>query len=364
MYAYDDTGLRITKTVNGVEHKYYYDGNLLIYEEYGDDMLIYVYDENGSPIGVKHRNKNFAAEQLETYLYGKNLQGDIIAIYNTSGTAVVKYVYDAWGNIISTSGTQATGIGAKNSLRYRGYYYDTETGLYYLQARYYDPVTGRFINADSLIGANRGMDGNNLYAYCGNNPVMYCDPSGLVCICMNQRIHGKHVCNYQGDMKDVQLLLEFSEKYYNSTGNNYDWGGNGFSTISIQKSITAVSTFEAIASNTIITGTSMLLSTVLPMVGATVVCANIMGSIFGIAAGSSGSPKLSAGNYETYTVKKIKYVSGRVEIANYRGHIIYEDRQFEVIDEYRYIFSNGDLAETKWSRIDKSISDKWWKYHP
>ena len=100
-------------------------------------MLIYIYDENGSPIGVKHRNKNFAAEQLETYLFGKNLQGDIIAIYNTSGTEIAKYVYDAWGNIISTSGTQATGIGAKNALRYRGYYYDTETGLYYLQARYY-----------------------------------------------------------------------------------------------------------------------------------------------------------------------------------------------------------------------------------
>ena len=61
-YTYDDTGLRITKTVNGVAHKYHYDGKLLIYEEYGDDMLIYVYDENGSPIGVKHRNKNFASE--------------------------------------------------------------------------------------------------------------------------------------------------------------------------------------------------------------------------------------------------------------------------------------------------------------
>ena len=143
-------------------------------------MLIYIYDENGSPIGVKHRNKVFVAEQIETYLFGKNLQGDIIAIYNTSGTAIVKYVYDAWGNIISTSGTQATGIGAKNSLRYRGYYYDIETGLYYLQARYYDPVTGRFINADDIsnLGADGELNGYNLYAYCGNNPVMGYDPYG------------------------------------------------------------------------------------------------------------------------------------------------------------------------------------------
>ena len=178
-YGYDDTGLRISKTVNGVEHKYYYDGNLLIYEEYGDDMLIYIYDENGSPIGVKHRNKNFAAEQLETYLFGKNLQGDIIEIYNTSGTAVVKYVYDAWGNIISTSGTQATGIGAKNSLRYRGYYYDTETGFYYISSRYYDPEIGRWINADSIVaGVGGNVKGYNLFAYCFNNPVNMDDQTG------------------------------------------------------------------------------------------------------------------------------------------------------------------------------------------
>ena len=124
-------------------------------------MLIYIYDENGSPIGVKHRNKNFAAEQLETYLYGKNLQGDIIAIYNASGT-------------------QATGIGAKNALRYRGYYYDTETGLYYLQSRYYDPAVGRFISADNIsnLGADGELNGYNLYAYCGNNPVNRIDPTG------------------------------------------------------------------------------------------------------------------------------------------------------------------------------------------
>ena len=213
MYAYDDTGLRITKTVNGVEHKYYYDGNLLIYEEYGDDMLIYVYDENGSPIGVKHRNKNFAAEQLETYLFGKNLQGDIIAIYNTSGTAVVKYVYDAWGNIISTSGTQATGIGAKNSLRYRGYYYDTETGLYYLQSRHYDPVTGRFISADDRLSTGGDLSGMNLYAYCGNNPVNRKDPAGqfwisaIIISAIVIVVVAKVVCSVK-EVKRVQEELE------------------------------------------------------------------------------------------------------------------------------------------------------------
>ena len=90
-------------------------------------------------------------------------------------------MYDAWGNIISTSGTQATGIGAKNSLRYRGYYYDTETGLYYLQSRYYDPKVGRWINTDiseTLTADFENFAQYNLFAYCFNNPVNLSDETG------------------------------------------------------------------------------------------------------------------------------------------------------------------------------------------
>ena len=181
-YGYDDTGLRISKTVNGVEHKYYYDGDLLIYEEYGDDMLIYIYDENGSPIGFKYRTKSYAVDNFDSYIYAKNLQGEIVAIYNTSGTVVVTYTYDAWGNV-TTTGSLANTIGAYNPLRYRGYYYDTETGLYYLQTRYYDPVTGRFINADAYI--YNDLHGLNLYAYCYNNPVRYYDPYGMFVVTLS-----------------------------------------------------------------------------------------------------------------------------------------------------------------------------------
>ncbi len=113
-----------------------------------------------------------------TYYYATNLQGDVVAILNGSGTAVVSYTYDAWGNVLSTTGSLASTLGTHNPLRYRGYVYDTETGLYYLQSRYNDPTTGRFINADVYASTGQGIIGHNMFAYCGNNPVCYSDPAG------------------------------------------------------------------------------------------------------------------------------------------------------------------------------------------
>ena len=93
---------------------------------------------------------------------------------------MVNYTYNAWGEIISTTGTLASTIGAVNKLRYRSYYYDSETGFYYLQSRYYDPVVKRFISPDhaDYLTANGTFDGFNLYAYCANNPVNYFDYMG------------------------------------------------------------------------------------------------------------------------------------------------------------------------------------------
>ena len=109
---------------------------------------------------------------------GRNLQGDVIAILNAMGGTVVEYKYDAWGNILSVTGSMASTLGAVNPFRYRGYYYDAESGWYYLQSRYYDPQVGRFLNADGIIGANGGIMGYNMFAYCNNNPVIYADESG------------------------------------------------------------------------------------------------------------------------------------------------------------------------------------------
>ena len=118
------------------------------------------------------------------YLYRKNFFGDITAIYNTSGTCVAKYAYDAYGvcKVMNPDGTENTDddfIGNVNPIRYRGYYYDVGTGFYYLQTRYYDPQTGRFLNMDGLEYLDpETVGGLNLYAYCNCNPVMYVDPEG------------------------------------------------------------------------------------------------------------------------------------------------------------------------------------------
>ena len=102
-----------------------------------------------------------------------------MAILNTAGQAVVNYTYDAWGNILSCTGSMASTLGQINPLRYRGYVYDNETQLYYLQSRYYDPEIGRFISADGYTSTGQGILGNNMYAYCGNNPVNCADPTGM-----------------------------------------------------------------------------------------------------------------------------------------------------------------------------------------
>ena len=108
------------------------------------------------------------------YYYVKNIQGDIIAILDTNGTAVATYSYDPYGNVLTATGDLAE----VNPLRYRGYYYDHETGLYYLQSRYYDPEVGRFLNADAFASTGQGLLGNNMFAYCLNSPVVFRDSSG------------------------------------------------------------------------------------------------------------------------------------------------------------------------------------------
>jgi RHS repeat-associated protein len=113
------------------------------------------------------------------YTYETNAQGDVTGLVDSSGNEVVTYSYDTWGKLLSIGGTLASTVGAANPFRYRGYYYDTETGLYYLQSRYYNPELGRFISKDDP-SYHDGQDaiGSNLYAYANNNPVMNVDTNG------------------------------------------------------------------------------------------------------------------------------------------------------------------------------------------
>ena len=139
----------------------------------GNSTLLFTYDTDGTPLTVKYNGN--------VYYYTVNLQGDVVAILNSSGTAVVSYTYDAWGNVLSVTGSERASLGFANPLRYRGYVYDTETGLYYLQSRYYNPQWGRFISADSLdvlTATPMSLTDKNLFAYCDNNPVMREDERG------------------------------------------------------------------------------------------------------------------------------------------------------------------------------------------
>ena len=169
-YTYNADGLR-TKRTNGTDtYSYIYNGSKLTAMTKGSDTLYFIYDASGTPLEVNYNNA--------TYYYTVNLQGDILGIVDNSGNTVVTYAYDAWGNLLSVSGSMASTLGIINPLRYRGYVYDTETELYYLQSRYYNPEWGRFINADGLVTTGQGFVGNNMFAYCGNNPVSRIDDSG------------------------------------------------------------------------------------------------------------------------------------------------------------------------------------------
>ena len=168
---YNADGLRIKRTESeGATYNYIYNGSTLTQMTFGADTLFFNYDAAGVPLTVTYNGV--------TYYYATNLQGDIVAILDSTGASVVSYTYDAWGNHLSISGTMAATLGQLNPLRYRGYVYDVETGLYYLQSRYYNPEIGRFINADGYTSTGQGFTGNNMFAYCGNNPILFSDYGG------------------------------------------------------------------------------------------------------------------------------------------------------------------------------------------
>ena len=180
-FTYNADGIRTSKTVNGVKHTYLLSGSTIMAEYWQQSgiqhVLIYLYDITGAPVGMMYRTNAYAADTYDYFLFEKNLQGDIVAVYNASGTKLLSYTYDAWGNCTVT-GSTTTGA-QYNPFRYRGYFYDSEIGLYYLNSRYYDSNTGRFINADTNILVN-GTDvrGHNLFVYCFNNPINMTDESG------------------------------------------------------------------------------------------------------------------------------------------------------------------------------------------
>lgn len=183
-YSYNDEGIRIAKYYNNsLSVKYHVNGTQILAEEGSDWSRIYIYDETGSPIGFKYHGSSHASGVYDYYYYVKNLQGDVTKLYGADGTLYATYKYDAWGNHTVTYSNGGASIAAVNTnpIRYRSYYYDSDTELYYLNSRYYSPVLRRFISPDStdiLTATPTGLTDKNLYAYCDNNPVMRVDGGG------------------------------------------------------------------------------------------------------------------------------------------------------------------------------------------
>ena len=176
-FAYDANGHRTQKTVNGVTTNYYWVGDRLQYMATGDDLLVFLYDDKGTPYGMF--TVLDGVQQYFFYLY--NAQGDVIAIIDDYAERVVNYEYSAWGELLSVTGSKADTVGTLNPFRYRGYCYDTETGLYYVSSRYYDPAVGRWINADTtdILSLTYHHPGQyNLFSYCNNNPANDRDDDG------------------------------------------------------------------------------------------------------------------------------------------------------------------------------------------
>ncbi len=174
-YEYNKDSIRTKKVVNGIETTYQLENNHILFERTGRSMIYYIRDENQNLVGFDYDT---------TYYYLKNAQEDIIGILDSDYNVVANYHYDAWGRIISITDSNGVEITDKehiayvNPFRYRSYYYDSETGYYYLNSRYYDPNWGRFLNADGIIGSNKDFISHNLYAYVSNNSIKYDDELG------------------------------------------------------------------------------------------------------------------------------------------------------------------------------------------
>ena len=169
-YTYDANGMRTSRSNGSATYSYVYNGDQLVQMTKGSDTLYFTYGAIG-PTTVTWNGT--------TYYYAVNAQGDVMGIFDGSGNCVVTYNWDnAWGYNPEPEGAMADTLGTLNPLRYRSYVYDEETDLYYLQSRYYDPEICRFINADNYPTTGQGLTGNNMFAYCGNNPVNRKDDGG------------------------------------------------------------------------------------------------------------------------------------------------------------------------------------------
>ncbi len=215
-YYYNDKGLRVQKAIsNGKITNYEYDGNKLIYENGPLARLDFLYDENGELYG-------FIKDSTDKYFYIRDCLKNILGIVDINGNIVVKYNYNAFGVHSITYDNSGIDLGNINPFRFKGYYYDSESEMYYCQSRYYVPEWGRWLNADSPAFLDfNSLNGMNLYAYCGNDPVNAVDESG--CIATTALVIAiLAVCTLAGGISGGAVSYENATKKGYS-GNNLVW---------------------------------------------------------------------------------------------------------------------------------------------
>ena len=181
-FAYDSDGKRVKKTSGNTETKYYYNGSTLsglVRTTTGNTgttktTVQFVYDAEGKPFLLRLNGKT-------DYFYLYNGLGDVVGLVDSSNKVVVRYQYNSWGKVTSSEDTSGVSLATLNPFCYRKYVYDSETGLYCLGSRYYDPEVGRFVNADDtdvIFAKPQELYHKNLYVYCYNNPVVRRDIQG------------------------------------------------------------------------------------------------------------------------------------------------------------------------------------------
>ena len=211
-YEYNSDGLRTKKTTGTDVTEYVWEGNRLIREVNPDRTITFLYD-GGELAGFSTGGSN--------YYYAKDSFGVISYVYNEDGSLYASYKYDAWGSLITAASTLPSG-GDINPIRYKSYYYDADTGFYYLQSRYYDPMVGRFLNADdpSYLGISGTVLGWNMFAYCENDAINHNDPSGHSAIYLvsfkDVPVAGHAVLYYQFFGIWYKTQFEASEEQFNA----------------------------------------------------------------------------------------------------------------------------------------------------
>ena len=174
VYTYDVNDVRVSKTINGITHRYALDGTKVLRETWDNNTLVPLYDNEDSVCGIIYND--------DPYYFIKNQQGDVIAIVDKDVNTVAGYIYDAWGKPAIKFDNSSCQIASINPYRYRCYYYDAEIGMYYLQCRYYDPQTSRFINSDEglILTVSKNILNTNIFVYCHNNPINEVDYFGYL----------------------------------------------------------------------------------------------------------------------------------------------------------------------------------------